>query len=181
MRFQAREMQKTIIKQRRWPTGNGSAAGDGENMYREPVQVLVYCYRLIEGAPRWLLLKRVPERGGFWQGITGAIEPGEPLKDAALRELREETGLSPLTIRQSPIQYSITVRPEWAYRYNYDPAVQQLTEYVFVGQLAADAMPVLSDEHSDFCWKSTEDALPMFKWPKNAEALELIAAELAQD
>ncbi len=42
---------------------------------------------------RVLLLRRRPERGGFWQIVTGGIEPGESPRDAASRELFEETGL----------------------------------------------------------------------------------------
>jgi lipoyl(octanoyl) transferase len=41
---------------------------------------------------RLLLLRRTPERGGFWQQVTGRIEPGEDAAAAARRELREETG-----------------------------------------------------------------------------------------
>jgi lipoyl(octanoyl) transferase len=41
---------------------------------------------------RVLLLRRSPERGGFWQQVTGRIEPGESPEQAARRELREETG-----------------------------------------------------------------------------------------
>lgn len=145
-------------------------------MYRQPIQVLVYCYRLVDGVPYWLLLKRVPGRGGFWQGITGAIELNELLMDAALREMREETGLTPVDIRQTELQYTITVRPEWADKYNYDPAVRQLIEYVFVARLADDAEPILSEEHNEYSWKTTDHAMPMFKWPKNAEALKIVSA-----
>jgi lipoyl(octanoyl) transferase len=41
-----------------------------------------------------LVLRRTPERGGFWQTITGRVEPGETPEQAAARELLEETGLS---------------------------------------------------------------------------------------
>jgi lipoyl(octanoyl) transferase len=41
---------------------------------------------------RILLLRRNASRGGFWQQVTGRIEPGERPEDAARRELREETG-----------------------------------------------------------------------------------------
>jgi lipoyl(octanoyl) transferase len=43
---------------------------------------------------RVLLLRRIPERGGFWQTVTGRVEPGELSEHAAARELAEETGLS---------------------------------------------------------------------------------------
>ena len=40
-----------------------------------------------------LVLQRTPERGGFWQLVTGRVEPGESVEAAARRELLEETGL----------------------------------------------------------------------------------------
>ncbi|MDC0707986.1 lipoyl(octanoyl) transferase LipB [Stigmatella sp. ncwal1] len=42
---------------------------------------------------RVLLVRRVPERGGFWQILTGRVEAGESTAQAAARELEEETGL----------------------------------------------------------------------------------------
>ncbi len=42
---------------------------------------------------RVLLLRRRPERGGFWQTVTGSLEPGESPREAAARELHEETGV----------------------------------------------------------------------------------------
>ncbi len=42
-----------------------------------------------------LLLQRVPERGGFWQTLTGRLEMGESPLAAAAREIFEETGYSP--------------------------------------------------------------------------------------
>ncbi len=42
---------------------------------------------------RVLVMRRTPERGGFWQIVTGRIESGESPEQAAARELEEETGL----------------------------------------------------------------------------------------
>src|SRR5512132_2863360 len=44
------------------------------------------------GGDRVLLLHRRPERGNFWQPITGTIEAGEQPMAAAVREVFEETG-----------------------------------------------------------------------------------------
>ena len=47
------------------------------------------------GGPRLLMCRRVEARGGFWQGVSGRVEPEDPtLRAAALRELREELGLA---------------------------------------------------------------------------------------
>jgi len=42
--------------------------------------------------PEVLLLRRIPERGGFWQPVTGRRMPDESAESAARRELEEETG-----------------------------------------------------------------------------------------
>jgi len=50
-----------------------------------------------DSAGRVLLVKHVPERGGFWQGKWicpgGRLEPGETIKEGIKREVREETRL----------------------------------------------------------------------------------------
>ncbi len=64
---------------------------------REPVPpmrtVSVVAVRGQGAEARVLLLRRTPERGGFWQIVTGSVEAGESPEQAAARELEEETGL----------------------------------------------------------------------------------------
>jgi lipoyl(octanoyl) transferase len=43
---------------------------------------------------RVLLMQRTPERGGYWQPVTGKVEQGESAEKAAQRELKEETGVA---------------------------------------------------------------------------------------
>ena len=54
--------------------------------------VSVTAVRSGPAGPEVLLLRRVPERGGFWQPVTGRRMPGESTEAAARRELEEETG-----------------------------------------------------------------------------------------
>src|SRR5262249_34882113 len=60
---------------------------------------------MIHDDHRVLLLHRKPERGNFWQPITGSIEDGETPIETARREIVEETGNpgdpDPLDLQQS--------------------------------------------------------------------------------
>ncbi len=138
--------------------------------FREPIQVLVYCVRRTNDGHEYLLLKTVPKRGSFWQGVTGAIEKGENLIDAAKRELKEETGIIPEHIYRLDYSYSLPVADEW--RSQYHPNVDKVTEYSFLAGVQPTSEPLLSFEHTEYRWVKYEEALNLLKWPKNKEALE---------
>jgi mutator protein MutT len=55
----------------------------------------IACCLVFDDTGRTLLLRRHPENlgGGRWGFPGGRVEPGETAKEAALRELEEETGL----------------------------------------------------------------------------------------
>ncbi len=61
---------------------------------RSPHEVEVYVWRRSAPEPEVLLLRRCARLGGFWHCVAGAVEAGESERDAAARELREETGLT---------------------------------------------------------------------------------------
>lgn len=41
-----------------------------------------------------LILKRIPEKSGYWQPVCGGVENGEKQTDAVIREVFEETGIN---------------------------------------------------------------------------------------
>ncbi|MEL6416426.1 MAG: NUDIX hydrolase [Pseudomonadota bacterium] len=55
----------------------------------------VVCFR---GEDVLLIRRGTPPRRGEWSLPGGRVEPGEPVRDAALRELKEETGVDAVLV-----------------------------------------------------------------------------------
>ncbi len=144
---------------------------------RQSVQVLVYPARARGAGWEYLLLRRLPHRGGFWQGVTGGVEADETLLAAARRELREETGLEPAAIEA--IDYKYTFEVEDQDRSLYALEAMRIEERVFVAQISGSSTPTIdSREHDDWKWCEVAEALANLAWPENREALKRCDAVL---
>jgi len=99
---------------------------------------------------RVLLVRRKPERGGFWQVLTGRLEPGESPAQAAARELEEETGL-----RLTPVD--LDYRHAFALGEVLPPKLVE--EHGFCVHCAPDAEVRLGPEHDAFEWVDVTTAL----------------------
>jgi lipoyl(octanoyl) transferase len=125
---------------------------------------------------RVLLLHRRPERGNFWQPITGSIEEGETPMVTARREIAEETGHSSdpeaLDLHQS---FMI----ESQYLEALHPAPIIASEIGFVARLPSAApIHIDADEHDDFGWFSFGEAYERIRWTDDREALERLEERL---
>ena len=98
---------------------------------------------------RVLLLRRAEGRGGFWQPVTGHLEPHESPVVAAARELFEETAL---TAAPRSLDYVHSFA-----RGDARPP-QVTTEHAFVADVAGTAVR-LSPEHVEFKWLSVDEAV----------------------
>ena len=136
--------------------------------FRLPIQVCVFLFREQGDGREYLILRRVTKRGAFWQGVTGALEEGETLLQAAAREVFEETRFTPSRIDSIDFTYRFPVRDEW--REAYGPGPDEIVEHVFVAQVDGGD-PTLSREHDAWRWVVPEEAVGMLKWPDNIEAL----------
>ena len=117
-----------------------------------------------------LLLHRKPERGNFWQPITGSIESGEIPIDTARREIREETGHE-AEPQSMDLNQSFMIESQYlAARY---PPPILASEIGFVAQLDP-SLPVRldSDEHDDVGWFTFAEAYEKIRWTDDREALE---------
>jgi 8-oxo-dGTP pyrophosphatase MutT (NUDIX family) len=148
---------------------------------RLPYQILVYIYRRpTPQTTEYLLLKRAEARGGFWQGVTGGVEMGETLLQAALREVREETGYQRFN-RFMPLDFRYSYlldRARWGYL--YAPDVETIDEECFGAEIGLDqGEPALDpNEHDQYRWADIQQALGLLAWPENQEALRRFADTL---
>lgn len=121
-----------------------------------------------------LLLERA-DRPGFWQSVTGSQHQGEALRDTAIREVAEETGLDAAKhdLRAWNLQNVFEIYPVW--RHRYAPEVTHNTEHVF-GLVVPAPVPVrLSPrEHLRYEWLPWADAAGrVFSWSNRRAILAL--------
>ncbi len=137
--------------------------------YKIPISVLVVIHTR---ALDVLLLERA-QHPGFWQSVTGSQDPGETLAQTALREVREETGLTDGSLSDWHKQNVFEIYSAW--RSRYAPGVRENTENVFGLLLPERAeVRVAPLEHSRFVWLPWQQAAAkVFSWSNRDAILEL--------
>lgn len=138
-----------------------------------PVSVLVVIHT---PALEVLLIERAA-RPGYWQSVTGSIDrPDEPLEDAAVREVFEETGIVAVrkVLRRWDVMRTFEIYPHW--RHRFAPGTTHNDEHMFSLEVPA-AVPVrlAPDEHTAWQWLPWKAAVDKcFSWT-NREAIEMLA------
>ncbi len=122
--------------------------------YRNPFHVNVFPYRVQKGQIEFLLMRRLPHGGGFWQGVSGGVLVDEDRTLAAERELEEETGFQ-TGVQSLGFTYSYPVgekdNPKYA------PDVKEVVEHAFVADVSGLGETILSREHDAFKWQRFSD------------------------
>jgi len=147
---------------------------------RLPIQLECIVFRRKEDAWEFLLLRRIPSKGGFWQPVTGGLEEEDvSLEHCCKREVMEETGIAESDIvRIIPHVHKYTFTEDGLDQYGYD----HYTEFIF-GVEISRTVDVHShnnvyDEHDEMKWVSYEEALSLLKWEDNKEGLRKLKAKL---
>ena len=111
-----------------------------------------------------LLLKTTPKRGGFWQPVTGKVEPGESVEEGALREAVEETGLDFKGQQPRALGFEFSFEGKWGAAH----------EHAFA--LVAPSKEIRLDpkEHVEFQWLTPKKAQSLLKFDSNREPLALL-------
>ena len=139
--------------------------------------IAVYPYRKVPSrstrSPRYefLQLLRSHATGEYpqsWQVVYGGVKPKEPTITAALRELKEETNLTPIRLFQV----------EFLETFYFQPHDYVLVMPVFAAEVKPDAKITLNNEHTDSRWIPESKLKKHFMWRTQLEALTYIREQL---
>ncbi|MCJ7801392.1 MAG: NUDIX domain-containing protein [Candidatus Marinimicrobia bacterium] len=132
-------------------------------------QVDSYIFRNTESGPLYLMLKRSTGKyyEHLWQGVAGKIEKGETAVQTVIRELKEETGKTPVKIFAADHIASF-----------YDSRNARIQMVPIFGIEVDNSEVQLSEEHSEYKWVSFEEALALLTWKGQKEGLRTVHDEI---
>ena len=141
--------------------------------YKRPVSVLV----VIHTPDLQVLLLERTGHPGFWQSVTGSQEGPETLRETAIREVAEETGLDATTGHLSDWQLTNSYEIYQTWRHRYAPGVTHNTEHVFALETpTVQAIRLAPGEHLAYRWHPWREAAEIvFSW-SNRDAILMLPA-----
>jgi 8-oxo-dGTP pyrophosphatase MutT (NUDIX family) len=135
------------------------------------VDVLVVSLQPRTRAWRVLALRRAPgvRCPSSWEMVHGRVEHGETPQQAALRELREETGLAAERL------YNVTTHGF----YLHETTTVEVA-VVFCAFVRRPERLRLDNEHDRAAWLTRRAAAKRFAWPRERECLEIAYSLLSK-
>jgi dATP pyrophosphohydrolase len=128
--------------------------------------VEVHIFREIENGIEFLLLKRAEDQiyPAVWQMVSGKTKENEKAFETSLRELKEETNLTPLKMWIAPKVNSF-----------YSSQSDSICLIpVFAVQVKKDSKVIISNEHSEYKWVTSDEAKRFLAWHGQRKAVDLI-------
>lgn len=127
----------------------------------------VYAYQKIQDEVKLLVLKRAPDvqYANQWRMIGGKVRSKETFYNAAVRELKEETSLTP------DLFWSIPSVNQF-YDHNSDRVLQIPP---FGAQIKNNVSITLNHEHVSWKWISPEEIDTYIQWPEQKRLMKLLA------
>jgi dATP pyrophosphohydrolase len=143
--------------------------------FKQPRSIQVVIFTQTEAGRDYLLLRRVQSHGGFWQSVTGSLEPDETHLEAAVREVYEETGYRPpaAELIDLGLVNLFEIAPQW--RARYAPGVTHNEEVCFALEVAKQDVVIDPIEHDAFAWVDYETAQQLIYWESTRRAFAAVA------
>lgn len=135
-------------------------------MIVESYLIEAHMFRIKDGNLEFLLLKRAENEiyPGIWQMVTGSVKQNEPGYRAALREIREETGLV-------PVKFWVVPHINSFYSAERDSVCMVP---VFAALLENNSKVIISSEHSEYKWLDPGSACNLLAWEGQRESVKTI-------
>ena len=125
---------------------------------------------VVRRGDRFLVVHRAPTGGAYWHLIAGGIEAGEDAREAAARELAEETGLAARVVPLQKATYVPTADDRRQHEY-----ADAIEVAAFLADAPADWEPTLDHEHDGYRWCTAAEAQELLFWPEPRAAVALAA------
>jgi len=128
--------------------------------------VEAHIFRRINNDIEFLLLKRSKEEiyPDLWQMVTGSVKQDETAWETAIREIKEETNLTPSKLWVVPNINSFYM-PE-------DDTIHFVP--VFVAEVTCSQEVKISSEHVEYKWTDREEACTLLAWEGQRKSAEII-------
>ncbi len=134
-----------------------------------PIKLEGILFAKTGGEIKYLVLHRRPEEGNFWQPLTGTLNSDESIIECLYREIKEEIGLSKLEI--------IDLTDE-VYRFEWKRNEETILEFVYGVELNFDQNIILSNEHDQYRWCSSDEAISILDKENNKKAFEVFRSKI---
>ncbi|MFH1395078.1 MAG: NUDIX hydrolase [Candidatus Omnitrophota bacterium] len=120
---------------------------------------------VIKGEKSDLKILLIKDRFGYWTWPKGHVEEGETREQAAIREIREETGLKKLEV--------VCEVGKQEYNFEHDGKTIFKTVHIFLIRfLGEEPLKIQTQEISDAKWYTPEQALETIQYKGSKEIFE---------
>lgn len=112
---------------------------------------------------KFLIIKRVPEDGDFWQPLTESLDDGESVEECLRRGVKEELGLDSIK--------NVTERL-WSFPWENKRGEPNIDLVYGVEISESDEIKINPEEHSEYKWCTFDEAMNLLGKENNKKAFE---------